>query len=265
MKKQCFLFLLFLLPNVLLLAQFKTDEKAQKPAAQRTPQYRKGFISVDALLQTYNSIVEGSANITPVRKQYVNTALTVGYPFGRHKIELGVATGRDDNSWHYTNTRLNAEADLGLNRPTFNVRLGYRYRIFKINDRLGVDLGVGIDMINLSTKTSEGTYSGGTAKLIIAGDERVLSTRIFGADGKIQANYVLTPHFQLHILAQYRYAPTYLRASNATFYDAVTGIKQDAAIVSSYQNAMLLGVGVQYNLQPLFEKVKKEEVSKAKN
>ena len=97
------------------------------------------------------------------------------------------------------------------------------------------------------------------AKRRISGDERVLSTRIFGADGKIQVNYVLTPHFQLHLLAQYRYAPTYLRASNATFYDAVTGIKQDAAIVNSYQNAVLLGVGVQYNLQPLFEKAKKEE------
>ena len=259
MKKQCSLLLLLLLSNVLLLAQVKTDEKEQKPVVKRTPQYPKGFISLDALLQTCNSVVEGSTNITPVRKQYVNTALTVGYPFGRHKIELGMATGRDDNSWHYTNTRLNAEADLGLNRPTFNVRLGYRYRIFKVNDRFGVDLGVGIDMINLSNKTSEGTYSGGTAKLIIAGDEKVLSTRIFGADGKIQANYVLTPHFQLHILAQYRYAPTYLRASNATFYDAITGIKQDAAIVSSYQNAVLLGVGVQYNLRPLFEKVKSAE------
>lgn len=254
MKKRYTVIFLLLLPNVILLAQVKTDTSVTKTISRRTPQYPKGFVSVDALLQVCNSVVDGSANIKSVQKKYMNTALTIGYPFGRHKLELGVATGRDDNSWHYTNTRLNAEADLGVNRSTFNTRLGYRYRIFKINDRLGVDLGVGINMINLSTKKYEGVYSGGDSKLIISGDETILSTRIFGVDGKIQANYVLTPHFQLHVSAQYRYAPTYLRASNSTFYDAITGLKQDAAIIRSHQNALLLGIGLQYNLHPLFEK-----------
>jgi opacity protein-like surface antigen len=260
MKKTILISLLFLLSNTVLFAQLKTEKLPEKISEKVPPQYKPYFFGIDALLQTSQSKIEGSANITAVQKQFMNVGMYAGKHFGKHKFDVGFILGNSNNSWRYTNTRLNATVNPSLNLTTLNVRGAYNYQILTINDRFNIDIGLGITWIRLLTKQNLTYNQTAFDKLISTQTEKILQIKAYGIDGKIQFNYALNRHIQAHVFGQYRYAPAYLRAASATYFDAITGIKQDAAIISSAQTAVLLGMGLQYNLQPLF----KEKIQKRK-
>jgi hypothetical protein len=260
MKKTIQISLLFLLSNTVLIAQLKTEKLPEKIGEKVSPQYKPYFFGIDALLQTSQSKIEGSANITAVQKQLMNVGIYAGKHFGKHKFDAGFILGNSQNSWRYTNTRLNVTVNPSLNFTTLNLRGAYNYQIFTMNDRFNIDVGIGITWIRLINKQNLFYTAEAFDKLISTQTEKILQIKAYGIDGKIQFNYALNPHVQAHLFGQYRYAPAYLRAASATYFDAITGIKQDAAIISSAQTAVFFGIGLQYNLQPLF----KEKIQKSK-
>jgi hypothetical protein len=259
MKKLLPIFALLILTPLVLHAQKKTDKTYKKTPYKRTPQYKPYFFAFDGALQMNTSKSEGSVNINSVNKQYVNIGISGGYLLNKHKFEVGLNLGSDNNHWHYTNTRLGLHLDNGTSRPTLNLRLGYNYPILTINDRLNVEAGAGINWLHFLKKDSMPLSSEALDKLIFSNSETFLKTNTLGIDGKIQLNYTLSPHLQVHLFYQYRYAPQYLRAYYTIYYDSITGLPMDIAYTKSFQSAHVLGIGLQYNLRPLFEK--KDKVS----
>jgi Outer membrane protein beta-barrel domain len=255
MKKTIHIFLLLLASNSILLAQIKTDTLKKASTTKRITDYPPIFFGIYASLQSSLSKVEGSANITTAQKQYLNWGIYAGYRFRKHKFDLGLTLGNSNNNWSYTNPKLAVTVRSNQDRATLNVRFGYNYRLFKLNDRWNIDLGAGISSINIRQKDTLFTYpSEAFTKLISALQERLLEKNSLAFDGKIQVNYALNTHLQLHFFGQYRYAPTYMRRADITYFDAITGVKQDMATVKSSQTTPLFGIGLQYNLRPILKK-----------
>ena len=252
MKKTVHILLCFLLPNAVLLAQLKTDSSYKKPAP-KAPQYEPFFFGFDAALQVNQPTVTGSANITVAQQQRVNIGIYGGYKLRKHKFDVGFTLTNSNNNWRYTNARVNATVNLGQDRSVLNTRLGYSYRFARIGNRVTFDAGVGLDLLHLVTSDTTFFYpSQELTKLISAQQERLINRNILGFDGKLQVNYAMNPHVQFRLFAQYRYGTAHFRTATITYYDAISGIKQDEATVKTAQNDLIFGVGMQYNLKALF-------------
>jgi hypothetical protein len=263
MKKTIAIFLIFLLPNAVSFGQTKVDKTEKQSTKNRTPQYSPLFFGFDAMQQLSQSTVVGSAAISSAQKAFANVGIYGGYQHDDHQFELGFSLGNSNNGWRYVNTKLSAEANPNINRATINTRLGYSYTFFNLSRRVNMSAGAGLTWINLINKDTVFTYSyEALDKLIWGLSERLLKDNSFGFDGKIQLNYILTPHLDVHVFGQYRHAPTVLRSANIAYYDAITGIEQDIAIVNSAQSAFIFGIGLQYNLRQSFRKAVKETEEK---
>jgi hypothetical protein len=259
MKKTIQILSLLLLPNFVLIAQIKIEKLENKTTTEAPPQYKSWFRGFDMALQTCQTQTKGSPNVTSVKEQYKNVGIHVGYQSNKHKWEIGLSLGRDDNSWTYKNTNLDVQIGHGTDRPISTMRLGYTYQIYKINKRWTIDVGGGVNWVNLINRDSlNGLGNTDGEKIIWYADETILRKNSFCIDGKIQLNYTLTPHWQAHLLYQYRYAPQYLRSSYAVYYDFKTVQKLDAAYTKSSPSAVLIGLGLQYHIQPLFDRPIKE-------
>jgi Outer membrane protein beta-barrel domain len=255
MKKRIQILLLIALSNGVLLAQIKTDTLKKASTTKRITDYPPIFFGIDASVQMSLSKVEGSANITTAQKQYLNLGIYAGYRFRKHKFDLGLTLGNSNNNWQYTNPKLAVTVGSNQDRSTLNLRFGYNYRVFKLDSRWNIDLGVGVSSINMRYSDTLFIYpSEAFTKLISGLEERLLDKNSLGFDGKIQVNYALNTHLQLHFFAQYRYAPTYVRRADVRYYDAITGILQDVASIKSSQTTPLFGIGLQYNLRPILKK-----------
>jgi hypothetical protein len=261
MKKAIQILSLLLLPNALLMAQIKMENLEKKPSAEGTPQYKSWFRGFDMMLQTVQTKTEGSANVTPVHEQYKNPEINFGYQKGKHKWEIGLAVERDDNSFYYENKVNGSNFGKSWDYATVNTRLGYSYQIYKINQRTNIDLGVGINWTYwlggsiLQPETSVGD------KNIVANYKQVLEGKnAIGIDGKLQINYALSPHWQAHFFYQYRYAPQPLTSARAIYTNAQTGAYLEDARIKSTPSAIIVGLGLQYYVQPLYERIVKATV-----
>jgi hypothetical protein len=262
MKKTIVICLVFLLPTVGLFAQMKSNKSDKKSTSKRTPQYKPLFFGFEAAQQTTQTKIDGSANITSVSKMYPNFGIYGGYQLAKQAFSFALSVGQDDNSWNYKNARLNVDINSGLNRATINGRIGYDYQFLTINNRLNLTIGGGLNLIHLLKDNVNTTAKPQVFEKLITGEaDSIYRKNSLGIDGKLQLNFALTPHLQVRLFGQYRYAPAYLYGASLGYYDAITGIKQDVATIKSYQSAPLFGIGLQYNLQPLFVIEKKKEKS----
>ena len=73
-----------------------------------------------------------------------------------------------------------------------------------INDRFNIDAGIGITWIRLIKKQKSFYTAEAFDKLISTQTEKILQIKAYGIDGKIQFNYALNPHIQVHLFGQYR-------------------------------------------------------------
>jgi hypothetical protein len=263
MKKTFAIILIFLLPNMVLFGQTKADKTEKQSSKKKTPQYHPLFLGIDVMQQLSQSNVVGSPAISSAQKAFANVGIYGGYQHDEHQFELGFSLGNCYNGWRYANSRLNVEVNPNINRATINTRLGYNYTFFSLGRRVEMSAGAGLTWINLINRDTVINYTAESFDKIISGvSERLLKDNSFGFDGKIQLNYILTPHLDVHIFTQYRHAPTVLRSANVAYFDAITGIKQDVAIVNSVQSAFIFGIGLQYNLRPSYKKHVKETEEK---
>ncbi len=260
MKKTILISLLFFIANSTLLAQTKVKNSDKKVFKKTTPQYSPLYFGIDVMQQLSQSKVVGSAAISTVQKAYLNLGINGGYRLGKHAFELGFSLGNSNNGWTYFYAKQNVKVNPDLNRQTLNTRFGYDFTAFSLNNRVNLAVGAGVNWINvLNRDTIINYFPEALDKLISAQDEKLVANNSFGIDGKITLNFALSAHFNVRIFGQYLYAPTVLRAANAVYYDAISGLKQDAATINSAQNAFVFGIGLQYNLVPLFEQ-KKEAI-----
>jgi hypothetical protein len=263
MKKTIVICLLFLLPTVGLFAQVKTDKLDKKSTSKRTPQYKPIFFGFEAARQTTQTKIDGSANITSISKMYPNFGIYGGYQLAKQRFSFGVSVGQDDNSWNYKNARINVDINSGSNRATINGRIGYDYQFLTISDRLNLTIGGGLNLIHLLKNEANTTAKPQVLDKLITGEiDSIYRFNSLGIDGKLQLNFALSPHIQVHLFGQYRYAPTSMYAASIGYYDAITGIKQDLATIKSHQTAPIFGIGLQYNLQPFFKREKIIDKSK---
>jgi hypothetical protein len=260
MKKTIQILFFLFLSNGLLMAQIKMENLEKKPNAEGTPQYKSWFLGFDLRLQTVQTKVEGSANVTPVHEQYKNLSLQFGYQKGKHKWELGLAVETDDNSHDYKDRVYEYQNGFGSDGSTLTTRLGYSYQILKLNQRWNMDIGGGLNWTNSLNGEIFGNLSvlGGTIRADFY--ETLLKRNVLAIDGKIQLNYALTPHLQAHFFYQYRYAPQNMRSTFAFFTDTKTKQILDKAYVYSSPTAVLVGLGLQYNMKPLFYRKPKEKI-----
>ncbi len=261
MKKSIQIFLFLSLPTVLLNAQIKANKLEGKQKIETIPpQYKGWFGGLDLMLQTPRTKVDGSANVTLVQEQYINRGFRVGYQSNRHKYELGLAIEKDDASWNYTDTIYNEQSGSGSDYSTFNTRLGYTYQVLKLNKRMHIELGGGLNWTYWLADEVFPERLVQSSNITGYHREMLLRRNSLAIDGRVQLNYVLTPHLQARLFYQYRYAPQSQRTVSSTYYAIATGKILDDVIVTSSATASLIGVGLQYNIQPLFNRKPKVEV-----
>ena len=261
MKKSLQILLLLSLPTAFLNAQIKADKLDDKKNIETTPpQYKGLFGGFDLMLQTVKTKVNGSANVTPFHENYRNLGFHVGYQSNKHKYELGLAVEKDDATWNYVNAAHDANLGSGVDYATLNTRLGYSYQLLKLNKRTNIEIGGGLNWTHWLVEELWPSYQTTTDKVILSYDEKLERRNSLAIDGRVQLNYALTPHLQARLFYQYRYAPQPLRTISANYYILGIVSKPDLATITSSATASIIGVGLQYNIKPLFSRKPKEEV-----
>ncbi len=260
MKKSIQILVLLQFSSVFLMAQIKVENLEEKPLLGKTPQYKSWFRSFDLTLQTVQTKVDGSPNITPVHEQYKNLGVQLGYQQGKHKWEIGLAVEVDDNSHDYKDEVYQHQSGFGSDGSTLTTALGYSYQILKLNKRWNVDIGGGVNWTNSLNGQIFDDRSVIYGSVVSSFHETLLRRNVLSVNGKIQVNYALTPHLQAHFFYKYRYAPQYMRSIFALYTDAKTGQILDRAEIKSSPSAVLVGLGLQYNVQPIFYRKPKENI-----